>query len=108
MKGIILALLLFGHPSFANMQAAKAAFWSDKNIQERINNQAYLVGEAQAIFLKESCEFLACVTDYLVGAPLFSLNSSPSLSILAKVRLIDTTVISVEVLPKYNFSIFVE
>lgn len=103
--------LLLSMASFASEKAAKEAFLADKKVQERIEKAGakFRLGEAQVVFLRESCGVLGCVADYLVGAPLWdSKLNSQSTSVLAKVQLTGDSVMSLLVLPEYTTTIMVE
>lgn len=106
-----MALLLFSMASLASTDAAKQSFWADKKVNERINSAGpnFRVGEIQVIFLKESCGYLGCITDYLVGVPLLNETASlKSSSVLAKVQLTGDSPMLVQVLPEYSSSIVTE
>lgn len=110
MKILVLAFLM-SVTSFASQKAAREAFLADDAVNERISiaGPQYVLGDIQVVFLKGSCGYLGCVSDYLVGAPLLSMSANPqSKSVLARVQLTGDVAMSVLVLPEYTTSIMTE
>lgn len=105
MKTFSLALL-FCSTLLASEKSAKEAFLADAKVNASLAQAGpdYRLGLVQAIMLKESCGYLGCVTDYLMGATLTN-SSANSKSVLAKVQLTGDTVMLLEVLPEYTTTI---
>lgn len=107
---MLVLVLSFSVASIASEHAAKEAFLADLKIKDRLSKlgAGYTLGNPKVILLKESCGFLGCVTDYMVGASLSHELSSQTSSILAKIVLTGETPSFVQILPEYKTGIMVE